>query len=91
MVASVCGHYYNQEGVSCNAGIQDRILAIEPAQLQKVGYPIGIAYGKYSRQAVLSILQAKLVNVLVIDENLAVQLNRHITEVTAKEHPSSPH
>lgn len=91
VVASVCGHYYNREGVSCNAGIQDRILAIEPAQLKKVAYSIGIAYGKHARQAVLSILQAGLINVLVIDENLAVQLNRHITESAADAPPRPAH
>jgi deoxyribonucleoside regulator len=74
VVASVCGHYFNENGISCNVGINDRVIAISPNQLRSINYSIGIAAGKHSLSAALSILKSGLVNVLVVDEDLAVQL-----------------
>lgn len=80
VTASVCGHYYNLNGSPYNAGIHDRVIAVEPALLRKVPYAIGISTGRHSLNATLSILRARLVNVLVVDENLAQQLESSQTE-----------
>lgn len=74
VTASVCGHYYNLNGSPCNAGINDRVIAIEPDLLRTADYSIGISTGRHSLNATLSILRAGLLNVLVVDENLAQQL-----------------
>lgn len=66
VTASVCGHYYNLNGSPCNAGIHDRVIAVEPALLRKAPYAIGISTGRHSLNATLSILRAGLVNVLVV-------------------------
>lgn len=83
VVASVCGHYFNQNGISCNVGINDRVIAISPNQLRSVSYSIGIAAGKHSLDATLSILKSGLVNVLVVDEDLAAQLEAASSEKQA--------
>ncbi|NCB30988.1 MAG: MarR family transcriptional regulator, partial [Clostridia bacterium] len=74
VVASVCGHYFNENGVSCSVGINDRVIAISPNLLRSINYSIGIAAGKHSLAATLSILKSGLVNVLVVDEDLAARL-----------------
>lgn len=76
--ACVCGHYFTRDGKTCNAGIHDRILAIPLELLKKVPYSIGISTGKFALDATLSILKAGLVNVLIIDENLATQIDNHL-------------
>ena len=78
VTASICGHYFRKDGKSCRAGIHDRILAIQPELLKQVPYSIGISIGKYALDATLSVLRAGLVNVLVIDESLANQMNNYM-------------
>ena len=80
VTASVCGRYYNLNGSPCNAGINDRVIALEPDLLRKAPYSIGISTGRHSLNATRSILRAGLVNVLVVDENLAQQLEASQTE-----------
>ncbi len=76
--ASVCGHYFTENGKTCNAGIHDRVLAIPPEVLKKVPYRIGVSIGKFALTATLSILKAGLVNVLIIDETLATQIDGYL-------------
>lgn len=76
--ACVCGHYFTEKGKTCNVGIHDRVLAIPPELLKKVPYSIGISIGKFALSATLSILKAGLINVLIIDENLATQIDVHL-------------
>lgn len=85
VTASVCGYYYNLNGRPCNAGIHDRVIAIEPNLLRKVPYSIGISTGQHALNATLSILRAKLLNVLVVDENLAQQLETRCIKNSAAE------
>lgn len=80
VTACVCGHYYNQAGNPCNAGIRDRVIAIEPDLLRKTSVSIGISAGRHALNATISILKANLLNVLVVDENLALQLDSSIQE-----------
>ena len=64
------------------------MLATNPTKLQskvdaltaKGYHAIGISTGRHSLNATLSILRAGLVNVLVVDENLAQQLESSQTE-----------
>lgn len=83
VVASVCGHYYNGQGVSCNVGINDRTLSINPELLRSIEYSIGVAVDRHSLAATLSILKSGLINVLVIDENLASEFDAYIEKQNA--------
>ncbi len=78
VASCVCGHYYNGQGVSCNVGINDRTLSINPELLKTIEYSIGVAVDRHSLAAALSILKSGLINVLVIDENLASEFDAYI-------------
>lgn len=76
--ACVCGYYYNENGNPCNAGIHDRLLAVDPKTLLNGSLNIGVATGTKTCEAVLSILRTNMVDVLFVDEALAVMLNGSI-------------
>lgn len=78
VAASVCGHYFRKDGKQCIAGIHDRVLAIQPELLKQAQYSIGVSVGKYGLESTISILRAGIVNVLVIDESLATQIERYL-------------
>lgn len=80
VVASVCGHYFDAQGVSCNVGINDRVLAINTELLKSVNYSIGISAEKNSLVSTLSIIKSGMINVLVISEDLAAQLDAYLQE-----------
>lgn len=81
VVSCVCGYYFDQNGHSCNAGINDRILAISQEQLRKIPYSIGILTGKNTLPSALSVMRSGLINVLVVDESLALRLESYIDDL----------
>lgn len=78
VVASICGHYFDAQGISCNVGINDRVLAINSELLKYVHYSIGISVDKHSLIPTLSIIKSGMINVLVISEELALQLDSYL-------------
>lgn len=79
VVSCVCGYFFDKDGRSCNAGINDRILAIGQEALRKIPYSIGIITGNHSLQPALSALRSGLIKVLVVDERLAIRLDEYIS------------
>ncbi len=80
VVSCACGYYFNEKGIPCNVGINDRLLAIQYDTLKNVRYSIGIAYSKHMLVPTLGALRSGAINVLVVDESLALELNRYIME-----------
>lgn len=70
-VADICGKYFDINGKTCNAGINERAIAIDLETLQKIPVVIGVAAGLEKVKATLSILRSGIINVLIIDEYLA--------------------
>ncbi len=77
-VSSICGYYFDRNGHPCNAGINDRIIAIAQEQIKNIECSIGIIAGKNALLPALSGIRSGLINVLVTDESLAFQLIHHI-------------
>ena len=73
-VSSVCGRYFDLQGMPCNAGINDRVIAMDLDLLENVPITVGTAAGLDMLEPTLSILRSGLINVLVVDEVLACGL-----------------
>ena len=69
--AVICGRYFDIQGSPCNAGINERILAIDLETLKRIPLRIGVAVGSERASAVKSILRSGYVNALIVDEFLA--------------------
>ena len=77
-VATSCGHYFNNQGIPCNAGINDRLMAADLETLRSVPVRIGTAIGVNMLEPTLSILRSQLLTVLIVDEGLAFDLSSKI-------------
>ena len=76
----LCGYYFDINGRSCNVGINDRIIAIDRQNIKNIQWSIGIITGKNSLNTAISAINSKMINVLVIDESLALNLKKYIDE-----------
>lgn len=74
-VADICGKYFDIDGKTCNAGINERAIAIDLDTLKKIPVVIGIAAGLEKTKPTSSILKSGYINVLIIDEVLAKGLD----------------
>lgn len=74
-VASVCGHYFDLFGIPCNAGVNDRIIAADSQTIKNIPHRIGAAVGNHMLEPTLSILRSRLINVLIVDEALAFDID----------------
>ena len=70
-VCHFCGRYLDKSGCSCNAGINERIMAIDLNVLKNIPVVIGISANIANTQAVMSCLKSGYINSLIIDEALA--------------------
>lgn len=79
-VSCLCGYYFDINGRSCNVGINDRIIAISQQDMKNIDWSIGVITGKGSLDAAISAVNSKLINVLVIDEALALNIKKYMEE-----------
>ena len=77
-VASVCGHCLDIRGKPCNVGINERKISISIEQLRRVPLVIGTGVGINMLESTLSILRSKLLDVLVVDEALAHNIDTYL-------------
>lgn len=70
-MADICGKYFDINGQTCNAGINERAIAIDLETLKRVPTVIGVAAGVEKVKSCLSILRSNYINVLIVDEILA--------------------
>lgn len=73
-VSCICGYYFDINGRSCNVGINDRIIAIGQQDIRNIPISIGVITGKNSLDTALSAIRSGMINVLFIDESLALML-----------------
>lgn len=72
--ASIVGRYFDIDGNSCNAGINERVISIGIDQLRATPHVMAVVAGKDKLKATISILRCGLVNALFLDDVLANSL-----------------
>lgn len=77
-VADICGKYFDINGKTCNAGINERAIAIDLESIKKIPTVIGITAGLEKVKPCISILRSGYINVLIIDEVLADGLSQYL-------------
>jgi DNA-binding transcriptional regulator LsrR (DeoR family) len=77
-VADICGKYFDINGKTCNAGINERAIAIDLEILKQIPIVIGVAAGLEKVKSCISILRSGYINVLIIDEILAKGLIQYL-------------
>lgn len=70
-IADICGKYFDINGQTCNAGINERAIAIDLDTIKQIPTVVGVAAGLEKVKSCVSILRSKNINVLIIDEILA--------------------
>lgn len=73
----VCGHYFDINGHSCNAGIFDRTMTVDIDTLMQVPLRIGIACDTSQLTSTIGALNSGLINTLFIDESLALDIQEY--------------
>ena len=73
-ICHFCGHYLDRDGKPCSASINDRVIAISLQQFRKIPIRVGLAANANNAPAVLSCMQGRYINVLIVDEALAKNL-----------------
>lgn len=75
--ACVCGHYFDINGHSCNAGVFDRTMTVDIDTLMQVPLRIGIACDSSQLTSTIGALNSGLINTLFIDESLALDIQEY--------------
>ena len=70
-ICRFCGRYLDKNGDPCNAGINERIMAIGLDALEKIDTTIGVSANISNAPSVISCLKSGYINTLIIDETLA--------------------
>lgn len=70
-VAHVAGHHFDARGRHVPTSLCDRLLALEPSRLTRVGLSLAVAWGREKVAALHAILQTGYVNALATDEPTA--------------------
>ena len=65
---------FDREGQECNTSLANRMISISMEQFKKIGRKISLVSGVSKANAVLSALNGGLVDVLILDSNLAEAL-----------------
>jgi DNA-binding transcriptional regulator LsrR (DeoR family) len=66
--------FIDKDGNECQTDLAKRMLAIDLEQFKKIRTKITIASGLEKKQPLLSALKGKLIDVLIIDNQLAMSL-----------------
>lgn len=70
-VGDVCGHMFTLDGELVDTELTRRLISIDVAALRGIPRVVGISAGAAKAEAVLGALRARLVNVLVTDDQTA--------------------
>lgn len=63
--------FFNQEGEECETSLKDRTVSISVESYKKIPTKVVVASGESKANAVMALLNGKLVDVLIIDRGLA--------------------
>lgn len=71
----ILSHIINKDGKLVEDEFEDRLISLDLDDLKKIPIRVGVAYGMEKKDAILSVLKGKLINVLITDEAFAKYLN----------------
>jgi DNA-binding transcriptional regulator LsrR (DeoR family) len=71
-VGDICGRFYDLQGTEVDTPIADRVLSVELDDLRRIPATIAVAAGRTKGPSILGALRARLVDVLVCDEQAAM-------------------
>jgi DNA-binding transcriptional regulator LsrR (DeoR family) len=75
-VGDICLRFFDAMGTPITTPLNDRVIAIELADLRRVDRVVGIAGGRRKTEAILGALRGRLINVLITDRATAERLVR---------------
>ncbi|MEG0542124.1 MAG: sugar-binding transcriptional regulator [Angelakisella sp.] len=73
-VGDVLSHFIDKDGNAVNADIEERLISAPLQDLKKLENVIGVAAGTHKTGAIKAVLNGKYIDVLITDENTALQL-----------------
>jgi DNA-binding transcriptional regulator LsrR (DeoR family) len=73
-VGDVLAWFYDIEGKRVHTSIDEKIMSVEDTVLKKISQKIGVTSGAYKCEAVVGALRGGWLDVLIIDEQLAVKV-----------------
>ncbi|SHE59211.1 sugar-binding transcriptional regulator [Lactonifactor longoviformis] len=76
--ADLALHFIDLDGNECNTTLKQTTLTIDLETYRKISTKIVVASGGLKKDAILALLKGKLVDVLVIDYELAERLYEHL-------------
>lgn len=79
-VGDYCGIFYDINGHICKTAVHERVIGIDFERLKKIPNVIGIASGPEKAEAILGALRTGGIDVLIIDEITALDVNSKMNE-----------
>lgn len=77
-VGNICSRFYTLEGELEMLSIEDRVISIYPADLQRTPIAIGAAGGEHKVLSIIGASRAKLFNVLITDARTANNIDEYL-------------
>ncbi len=73
-VGDICGRHFDINGNMSNFPLNERVIGIDPQQLQRIPCKIGVAAGAFKAEAILGSVRGNWINILITDEEAALRL-----------------
>lgn len=81
VVGDIGLRFFDIHGEECNTGLSDRLIAIDFEQFRKIDLKITVAAGLEKAHTVMSAVRGKLIDVLILDQELALALLDMYTKI----------
>ena len=73
-IGQVCGRFFDRDGRQVELDLHSRILSVSIEELRQIPLKVVVASGTDKREPTVAALSGGLINVLIIDDTLAVKL-----------------
>lgn len=87
-VGDVLSHFIDKDGNPVNADIEDRLISAPLSELKDLKNVIGVAAGSHKVSAISAVLRGRYIDVLITDENTALQLMEIGSDLDQQEQPA---
>ncbi len=77
-VGDICFNHYKKDGGFGSVQLQNRVMGVDIAMLEKIPTVVGIAGGKWKADAVYGALKTGCIDILVIDTSIAKELEKKL-------------
>jgi DNA-binding transcriptional regulator LsrR (DeoR family) len=88
-VGDICLRFFDAQGAPVVTPLDERVIAIELSDLQRVDRVVGIAGGRRKLAAIRGALRGRRINVLITDRNTAERLVKSAASNTRQERESA--